>query len=72
MKTYVHKRTCVKMSIVCLDFITAKNWKQPKCPLTGESIDKSQYIYVILYYYSEITTTTKNTIRGISLLKPQK
>ena len=31
-------------------FITAKTWKQPKCPLTEEWIKKMQYIYTMEYY----------------------
>ena len=40
-------------------FITAKIWKQPKCPLTDEWIKKMQYIniYTVEYY-----STIKNEI----------
>ena len=31
-------------------FTTAKTWKQPKCPLTGEWIKKMWYIYTMEYY----------------------
>ena len=31
-------------------FTIAKTWKQPKCPLTGEWIQKMQYIYTMEYY----------------------
>ena len=38
-------------------FITAKTWKQPKCPLTDEWIEKMWYIY-IMEYYSAIKNET--------------
>jgi hypothetical protein len=31
-------------------FIIARNWKQPRCPSTEESIKKMWYIYTIEYY----------------------
>ena len=31
-------------------FTTAKTWKQPKCPLTGEWIKKMRYMYTVEYY----------------------
>ena len=31
-------------------FTIAKTWKQPKCPLTDEWINKMQYIYTMEYY----------------------
>ena len=39
MKTYVYTETCTQMFMATL-FRIAKNWKQPKCPSTGEWIDK--------------------------------
>ena len=37
------------MSITAL-FTTAGTWKQPRCPLIGEWINKMWYIYKIEYY----------------------
>ena len=31
-------------------FATAKAWKQPKCPLTDDWINKIWYIYTVEYY----------------------
>ena len=31
-------------------FTTAKIWKQPKCPSTGEWIKKMWYLYTVEYY----------------------
>ena len=39
-------------------FTIAKTWKQPKCPLTEEWIEKMWYIYTIEYY----STIKKNKI----------
>ena len=38
-------------------FTIAKTWKQPKCPLTDEWINKMWYIYTVEYY-----STIKNEI----------
>ena len=38
-------------------FTIAKEWKQPKCPLTDEWIKKMWYIYTMEYY-----SAMKNTI----------
>ena len=31
-------------------FTTARTWKPPRCPSTGEWIKKMQYIYAMEYY----------------------
>ena len=31
-------------------FIIARNWKQPRCPLTEEWIQKMWFIYILEYY----------------------
>ena len=46
MKTYVLQKTCVRMFMAAL-FIIAPNWKQPKCPSTGEWINKLWYSHTI-------------------------
>ena len=43
------KDTCTPMFITAL-FSIAKTWKQPKCPLTEEWIQKMWYIYTMEYY----------------------
>ena len=54
-KTLIRKDTCTAMFIAAL-FITAKAWKQPKCPSTDEWLKKKNgYIYIYIYtmaYYS--------------------
>ena len=48
-KTITQKDTCTPMFIAVL-FTIAKTWKQPKCPLTDEWINKMWYIYTMEYY----------------------
>ena len=48
-KTISQKDTCTPMFTIAL-FITAKLWKQSKCPSTDECIKKTQYIYTMEYY----------------------
>ena len=36
---YVHTKTYTQMFITAALFITAQNWKQPRCPSTGECIN---------------------------------
>ena len=42
-------------------FTTAKIWKQPKCPLTGEWTKKMGYIYAMKYY----SAIKKNVFCGL-------
>jgi len=44
-----NKNTCSTMFIVAL-FITARDWKEPRCPSTEEYIQKMWYIYTMEYY----------------------
>lgn len=39
LKMHVHTKTCPYMFIAVL-FVSAKNWKQPRCPSVGELKDK--------------------------------
>ena len=48
-KTVIQKDTCTPMFIAAL-FTRARTWKQPKCPLTDEWIQKMWYIYTTEYY----------------------
>jgi hypothetical protein len=43
------KDTCCTMFIAAL-FIIARSWKEPRCPLTEEWIQKMWYIYTMDYY----------------------
>jgi hypothetical protein len=44
-----NKDTCSTLFIAVL-FITAKSWKEPRCPSTEEWIQKMWYIYIMEYY----------------------
>ena len=48
-KTLIQKNICTPMFTGVL-FITAKVWKQPKCPSVDEWIKKLWYIYTMEYY----------------------
>jgi hypothetical protein len=44
-----NKDSCSTMFITAL-FIIARSWKEPRCPSTGEWIQKIWYIYTMEYY----------------------
>jgi hypothetical protein len=44
-----HWGTCSTMFIVSL-FVTVRSWKQPRCPMTEEWIQKMWFIYTMEYY----------------------
>ena len=49
MKTLTQEDTCTPLFIAAL-FTIARTWKQLKCPLTDEWIEKTWYIYTMEYY----------------------
>lgn len=44
--------TVTRMFLAAL-FAIAKNWKQPKCPLIGECINNSWFMYLMEYHTGE-------------------
>ena len=48
-KTVIQKESCTTMFTAALFTIT-RTWKQPKCPLTDETIKKMWHIYTVEYY----------------------
>ena len=48
-KSIIQKDTCTLICTAAL-FTTARTWKQPKCPMTGEWIKKMWYIYTMENY----------------------
>ena len=44
----IERDTCVPLFIAAL-FTRARTWKQPRCPSTGEWIEKLWYIYEMEY-----------------------
>ena len=59
-ETRTERDTCIPMFIVAL-FITARTWKQPRCPSADEWIRKLWYIYTIEYY----SAIKKNTFESV-------
>ena len=55
-ETRSDRDTCTPVFIAAL-FITARTWKQPRCPLEDEWIRKLWYIYT-MEYYSAIKKST--------------
>ena len=51
---------CTPVFIAAL-FITARTWKQPRCPSTDEWIRKLWYIYTMEYY----SAIKKNTFESV-------
>ena len=49
MKTITETDTCTPMFAATL-FTIARTWKQPRCPLTDEWIQKLWYIYTMECY----------------------
>ena len=41
-------------------FTIPRTWKQPKCPLTGEWIKKTRYIYIQCEWASQVVLVVKN------------
>ena len=51
-ETPIQKNLCTPMFIAA-QFTIAKYWKQPKCPLANEWIQKLWYIYTMEFYAAE-------------------
>ena len=54
------KNTSIPLFIAAL-FMIARTWKQPRCPLTDECINKLRYIYTMEYY----SAIKKNTFESV-------
>ena len=61
-----HKDMCLTMFIATL-FVTARTWKEPKCPLTEEWIRKMWYINTMEYYTAEKNLICNFTDRWMDL-----
>ena len=48
-KTITERDTCISVFTIAL-FTIARTWKQPRCPLTDEWIQKLWYIHTMAYY----------------------
>ena len=49
LKTHIHKDICAPMFIASL-FTVARTWKQMKCPMIDDWLEKLWYIYTMKYY----------------------
>ena len=59
-ETRIERDTCTPMFIAAL-FITARTWKQPRCPSADEWIRKLWYIYTMEHY----SAIKKNTFESV-------
>lgn len=60
LKTCVHTKTCPQIFTATL-FIIDKKWRQPKCPSTGEYINKMRSIRTINYYWAMLKEESTDT-----------
>ena len=49
LKTFIRKDICIPMFIAAL-FMVARTWKQLKCHMIDEWINKMWYIYTVEYF----------------------
>ena len=59
-ETRIERDTCTLMFIAAL-FITARTWKQPRCPSADEWIGKLWYVCTMEYY----SVIKKNTFESV-------
>ena len=59
-ETIIEKDTCTPMFIAAL-FTIARTWKQLRCPLTDEWINKLWYIHSMQYY----SAIERNTFESV-------
>ena len=67
-ETKIEKDTYIPLFIAAL-FITARTWKQPRCPLTDEWI-KLWYIYTVEYYSAIKINTFESVLMRWMNLEP--
>ena len=68
-ETKIEKDTCTLIFIAAL-FTIARTWKQPRCPLTDEWINKLWYIYAEEYYSAIQRNTFESILMWWMNLKP--
>ena len=65
----VEKDTCIPLFIAAL-FTIARTWKQPRCPLTEESIKKFWYIYTMKCHSAIKRNTSESFLMRLMNLEP--
>ena len=70
-ETRVEKSTCIPLFIAAL-FITARTWKQPRCPSTDEWIKKLWYTFTMEYYSAIKRNTFESVLMRWMNLEPIK
>ena len=68
-ETRTERNTCTPMFIAAL-FMTARTWKQPRCPSAHEWIRKLWYIYTMEYYSAIKKNTFESVLMGWMKLEP--
>ena len=68
-ETKIEKQTCIPLFIAAL-FTIARIWKQPRCPLTDEWINKLWYIYTMEYYSAIKMNTFESVLIRWIILEP--
>ena len=68
-ETRRERDTCTPMFITAL-FITARTWKQPRCPSADEWIRKLWYIYTMEYYSAIKNNTFESVLMRWMKLEP--
>ena len=59
-ETRIENDTCTPMFIATL-FTIARTWKQPRCPLADDKMNKLWYIYTVEYY----SAIKRNTVESV-------
>ena len=68
-ETRTERNTCTPMFIAAL-FMTARTWKQPRCPSAHEWIRKLWYIYTMEYYSAIKNNTFESVLMRWMKLEP--
>ena len=65
----IERDTCTPVFIAA-QFIIARTWKQPRCPLADKWIRKLWYIYTMEYYLAIKNNTSESVLMRWMKLEP--
>ena len=68
-ETRIERDPCTPVFIAAL-FITARTWKQPRCPLADKWIRNLWYIYTVEYYLAIKKNTSESFLMRWMKLEP--